>query len=126
MLTLLYWCNYDPTQMFYKFAVSALKNKCIKFLCTFKSLSKANCLLYVPLWYFASVNRQWAWVFKHVDWSVLAGVSELSLGTCLRPSILHVERRVLGFWVGCTLRAYLVYDCYGMSVCRVQIKVENC
>jgi len=35
--------------MFYKFAVSTLKNKCIKFLCTFKSLSKANCLLYVLL-----------------------------------------------------------------------------
>lgn len=65
-------------------------------------------------------------MFKHVDWSVLAGMSGLSLGACLRPTILHVERKVLDFWMGCRLRAYLAYDRYGMSVCRVQIKVENC
>lgn len=35
--------------------------------------------------------------FTHVDWSFLAGVSGLSLGACLRPTILHVERKILDF-----------------------------
>lgn len=78
------------------------------------------------LWYFASVNQQLTWVFKHVDWSILSGVSGLLLGVCLRPIILDVKRKVLEFWMGFRQCAYLAYDCYGMSVCRVQIKVENC
>lgn len=37
-------------------------------------------------------------MFKHVDWSFLAGVSGLSLGACLRPTILHVERFQTSGW----------------------------